>query len=228
MGTVREPLVEGTEGAPHLGPEQPRVYSDLSPKEKDRYNANIRAINILLQGLPKDIYTLINHYTDAKDIWDNHKGETIHDYYVWFAKLINYMRNIMTMSRMQLNLKFVNNMLPEWGRFVTAVKLNRGLKDSNCDQLYTYLKQHEAHANENKMMLDRFTQHIVDPLALMYNVSHQQHYSHSSSTPLSTYVSPHLTDNAHLDSGLSPMENLIENLTNTLALLTQSYKTFLP
>nr|GEZ20038.1 integrase, catalytic region, zinc finger, CCHC-type, peptidase aspartic, catalytic [Tanacetum cinerariifolium] len=24
-------------------------------------------------GLPKDIYTLINHYTDAKDIWENVK-----------------------------------------------------------------------------------------------------------------------------------------------------------
>ncbi|GJS44613.1 retrovirus-related pol polyprotein from transposon TNT 1-94 [Tanacetum coccineum] len=43
-------------------------------------------------------------------------------------------------------------MLPEWGRFVTAVKLNRGVRDSNYDQLYAYLKQHEAHANENKMM----------------------------------------------------------------------------
>ncbi|GJV38642.1 hypothetical protein Tco_1411119 [Tanacetum coccineum] len=38
-------------------------------------------------------------------------------------------------DRMQLNSKFVNNMLPEWGRFVTAVKLNRGLRDSNYDQL---------------------------------------------------------------------------------------------
>nr|GEW27163.1 hypothetical protein [Tanacetum cinerariifolium] len=46
------------------------------------------------------------------------------------------MRNIkMTMSKMQLNSKFVNNMLLEWGRFVTAVKLNRGLMDSNYDQL---------------------------------------------------------------------------------------------
>nr|GEY70924.1 retrovirus-related Pol polyprotein from transposon TNT 1-94 [Tanacetum cinerariifolium] len=35
MGTVREPLAEGTEGAPHLGLERPRVYSDLSPEEKD-------------------------------------------------------------------------------------------------------------------------------------------------------------------------------------------------
>nr|GFD26761.1 hypothetical protein [Tanacetum cinerariifolium] len=59
---------EGTEGAPYLGPERPRVYSDLSPEEKDRYNTDIRATNILLQGLSKDIYTLINHYTDAKDI----------------------------------------------------------------------------------------------------------------------------------------------------------------
>nr|GEU62725.1 hypothetical protein [Tanacetum cinerariifolium] len=185
MGTVREPHAEGAEGAPHL-------------------------------GLPKDIYTLINHYTDAKDIWDNvkmllegseltkedresqlyddfehfcqHKGETIHDYYVRFSKLINDMRNIkMIMSRMQLNSKFVNNMLPEWARFVTAVKLNRGLRDSNYDQLHAYLKQHETHANENKMMLDRFSQHTVDPLALMSNVSHQQHYSQSSSTPPSTY-----------------------------------------
>nr|GEW53348.1 hypothetical protein [Tanacetum cinerariifolium] len=50
-----------------------------------------------------------------------YKGESIHDYYVWFAKLINDMRSInMTMSRIQLNSKFVNNMLPEWGRIVTA------------------------------------------------------------------------------------------------------------
>ncbi|GKD87340.1 hypothetical protein Tco_1358494, partial [Tanacetum coccineum] len=73
MGTFREILTEGTEGAPHLGPKQPRVYSDLSPEDKERYNADIRETNILLQGLPKDIYSLINHYTDAKDIWDNVK-----------------------------------------------------------------------------------------------------------------------------------------------------------
>ncbi|GJX80711.1 hypothetical protein Tco_0328860 [Tanacetum coccineum] len=180
-----------------ISPERPRVYSDLSPEDKERYNANIQATNILLQGLPKDIYTLINHYTDAKDILDNvkmllegseltkedresqlyddfkhfhqNKGETIHDYYVRFAKLINDMWNIkMTMSRMQLNSKFVNNMLPEWGRFVTAVKLNRGLRDSNYDQLYTYLKQHEAHANENKMMVD-----IIEVRGTMHGVQVQ-------------------------------------------------------
>ncbi|GJZ06746.1 integrase, catalytic region, zinc finger, CCHC-type containing protein [Tanacetum coccineum] len=94
----------------------------------------------------------------------------------------------MTMSRMQLNSMFVNNMLPEWGRFVILVKLNRGLRDSNYDQLYAYLKQYEVHANENKMILDRFTQHTVDPLSLMSNVSQQQYYSQSSTTPPSTHL----------------------------------------
>nr|GEY26318.1 integrase, catalytic region, zinc finger, CCHC-type, peptidase aspartic, catalytic [Tanacetum cinerariifolium] len=76
------------------------------------------------------------------------------------------MRNIkMTMPKMQLNSKFVNSMLPEWGRFVTTVKLDRGLKISNHDQMYAYLKKHEAHANENKMMLERYNQHATDPLA---------------------------------------------------------------
>ncbi|GJS75156.1 hypothetical protein Tco_0725037 [Tanacetum coccineum] len=158
------------------------------------------------EGLPKDIYTLINHNTDAKDIWDNvkmllegseltneesesqlyddfehfchNKGETIHDYYVRFTKLINDMRNIkMTMPRMQLNSKFVNNMLPEWGRFVTAVKLNKGLRDSNYDQLYAYLKQHKAHANENKITTSSNTRNqatVQDGMVVVQNVQGHQ------------------------------------------------------
>nr|GEU46156.1 retrovirus-related Pol polyprotein from transposon TNT 1-94 [Tanacetum cinerariifolium] len=137
MGMFRETLAEGEEGALHLGLERPRVYFDLSPEEKDRYNAE-----------------------------------------------------------------------------------NSGNKHPTS--------RHEAHANENKMMLDRFTQHTVDPLALISNASPQPYYSQSSTTPPSTSVQPHFADNTQLVLGLSPMDNLIENLTNTLALLTQSYKTYLP
>nr|GFB26098.1 hypothetical protein [Tanacetum cinerariifolium] len=187
MGTVWEPLDEGTEGTPHHVPKRPRDIWDN--------------VKMLLEGselTKKDresqLYIDLEHFRQ-------YKRETIHDYYVQFAKLIKDMRNIkMTMSKMQLNSKFVNNMLPEWGRFVIAVKLNKGLRDSNYDLLYAYLKQHETHANENKMTLDRFSQHTVDPLALMSNVSHQQHYSQSSSTLPSTYVPPHLTDTTHYDS----------------------------
>ncbi|GJS05050.1 hypothetical protein Tco_0321558 [Tanacetum coccineum] len=166
MGKFRETLAEGAKGALHLGPEQDRVFADLTPEEKERFKADIHAMNIILQGfeLTKDkresqLYDEFKHFRQ-------NKGETIHQYYVRFTKIINDMRNIkMTMPKMQLNSKFVNNMLPEWVRFVTVVKLNRGLKQFNYDQLYAYLKQHEAHANENKMMLERYNQHAIDPLA---------------------------------------------------------------
>nr|GEV59938.1 retrovirus-related Pol polyprotein from transposon TNT 1-94 [Tanacetum cinerariifolium] len=164
MGTLRETLTEGAEG--HMG----------------QCGDALGMLGINKEDHESQLYDDFEHFQQNKE-------ETIHDYYVWFAKLINDMRNIkMTMSRMQLNSMFVNTMLHECGRYVTAVKLNRGLRDSNYDQLYAYLKQNDAHANENKMMLDRFTQHTVDPLALMSNVSNQQHYPQSSTTPPSTYV----------------------------------------
>nr|GEZ31333.1 hypothetical protein [Tanacetum cinerariifolium] len=140
------------------------------------------------------------------------------------------MRNIkMTMPKMQLNSKFVNSMLPEWGRFVTTVKLDRGLKISNHDQMYAYLKKHEAHANENKMMLERYNQHATDPLAFVSNVSPQQYPTQLPTIPLSAYVppanyQPQFADNIQPDSGLTPTDELLENLTKTVSLLAQSYK----
>ncbi|GJW62521.1 putative ribonuclease H-like domain-containing protein [Tanacetum coccineum] len=61
-------------------PERARVFTDLSAEEKERYKADIRATNILLQGIPKDIYTLINHYTDAKAYYgtmNNARGSVV-------------------------------------------------------------------------------------------------------------------------------------------------------
>ncbi|GJX09318.1 hypothetical protein Tco_0199177 [Tanacetum coccineum] len=108
-------------------------------------------------------------------------------------------------------------MLPEWGRFVTAVKLNRGLKDSNHDQLYAYLKQHKVHANENKMLMERFTQQSNDPLAFVSNVSPYQYPSSSSASPQSSFIQPtyqpYFADNTQLDIGLTPTDEMINNLT---------------
>ncbi|GKE54544.1 hypothetical protein Tco_1489700, partial [Tanacetum coccineum] len=148
MGKFRETL---TEGALHLGPERDRVFTNLTLEEKERFKADIHATNIQLQGLPKDIYTLINHYTDSKYIWDNVKM------LLEGSKLTKVERE--------------SQLYDEFKHFrQNKVKLNRDLKTSNYDQLYAYLKQHEAHANENKMMLERYNQHAIDPLALMSNL----------------------------------------------------------
>ncbi|GKB15719.1 hypothetical protein Tco_0849642 [Tanacetum coccineum] len=82
-------------------------------------------------------------------------------------------------------------------------------------------------------MLERHNQHAIDPLALVENVLPQQHPTQSSTIPQSTYVppvnhQPQFADNTHLDSSFTPTDDLIENLTKTVTLLAQSYKTHLP
>ncbi|GKB81309.1 hypothetical protein Tco_0948204 [Tanacetum coccineum] len=225
MGKFRETLAEGAEGAVHLGLERDRVFVDLTLEEKERFKVDIRS-ELTKDERKSQLYNEFEHFLQ-------NKGETIHEYYVRFTKLVDNMRNIkMTMPKMQLNSKFMNNMLLEWGRFVTAVKLNRGLKTSNYDQLYAYLKQHEAHANENKMMLERYNQHAIDHLAFVSNVSPQHYPTQSSAIPQSAYVppvthQPPFADNTQPDSGFTPIDDLIENLTKTVVLLAQSYKTHL-
>ncbi|GJY17209.1 hypothetical protein Tco_0388700 [Tanacetum coccineum] len=105
-----------------------RTYEELTDKKKIHEECVIRAANIVLQGLPPDVYNLVNHHTVAKEIWD--RGETIHKYYLRFAQLINDMNTIgMSMQNLQVNTKFVNNLQPE---------------------------QHEVYANDVKMMRERF------------------------------------------------------------------------
>nr|GEU79798.1 hypothetical protein [Tanacetum cinerariifolium] len=109
----------------------------------------------------------------------------------------------------------------------------RGLKTSTYDQLYAYLKQHEAHANENKMMLERYNQHAIDPLTFISNVSPQQYPTQSSAILQYAYVppvthQPKFANNTQFDLGLTSTDESIENLTKTVSLLIQSYKTHLP
>ncbi|GJY35270.1 hypothetical protein Tco_0420648 [Tanacetum coccineum] len=105
-------------------------------------------------------------------------GENINEYYFRFHKLVNDMRNIrMTMPNIQLNSKFVNNMSPKWDRFVTAVKLNKGLKETNHEQLYAYLKQHEKHAAQDRLIIKRITPTTNDQLAFVStNQNQNQRY----------------------------------------------------
>ncbi|GJY17101.1 RNA-directed DNA polymerase, eukaryota [Tanacetum coccineum] len=240
LGTTRNTLGTTPEGGVLLGPERPRTYEDLSDTEKKRYDADVRATNIVLQGLPKDIYKLINHNIEAKAIWDNVKmllaGENINEYYVRFHKLVNDMRNIrMTMPNIQLNSKFVNNMSPEWDRFVTAVKLNKGLKETNHEQLYAYLKQHEKHAAQDRLIIERITPTANDQLAFVSTVqphaptlhvqSHQ--YPSSSATPQSPQF-PHFPETSQPDSGHTQTDEILDNLTKQMALLAQSFRATLP
>ncbi|GJV32873.1 integrase, catalytic region, zinc finger, CCHC-type containing protein [Tanacetum coccineum] len=142
-------------------------------------------------GLPPEIYALVNNHRITKDLCDiikllmqgtaltkqesecklydefgkfaYKKGETLCDFYLRFSLLLNDM-NIynMKLEQFQVNTKFLNTLPPEWIKFVTDVKLVQDLHTTNIDQIYAYLGQHEFHANEVRLMHECNS----DPLAL--------------------------------------------------------------
>ncbi|GJY44150.1 ribonuclease H-like domain-containing protein [Tanacetum coccineum] len=150
--------------------------------EKIHEASDIKTTNIILQGLPQDIYNLERESKlyDEFDTFTSVPGETIHSYYLRFTQLINDMNSIgMTMKPIQINTKFVTHLQPKWSKFVTNVKLAKDFHVTNFDHLYGYLRQHEAHANEVRQLRQRY----LNPIALVANTS----YSSPSYTNQSQY-----------------------------------------
>nr|GEU32267.1 hypothetical protein [Tanacetum cinerariifolium] len=112
---------------------------------------------------------------DEFDKFTSEPEESIHYYYLRFAKLINDMNMIsMTMIPMHINMKFVNHLQLEWSRFVTAAKQARNLHKVTFDQLYAFLKHNEKDAKEVQEMQQRFPK----PIALLAN-TYNPHPSYS-------------------------------------------------
>ncbi|GKC26528.1 hypothetical protein Tco_1033822 [Tanacetum coccineum] len=135
-------------------------------------DCDVKATNIILQGLPLEVYALVSNHRIAKELWERiqllmqgtsltkqerecklydefdkfayKKGETLRDFYLRFSLLLNDI-NIynVKLEQFQVNIKFLNTLPPEWSKFVTDVKLVRDLHTNNIDQLHAYLRQHE-------------------------------------------------------------------------------------
>ncbi|GKB75601.1 retrovirus-related pol polyprotein from transposon TNT 1-94, partial [Tanacetum coccineum] len=193
----------------------------MTPAEAIQADCDIKAINIILQGLPTKIYALVSQHRVAKDLWEKikllmqgtsltkqerecklydefdkftyKKGESLHEYYLRFTLLLNDM-NIykMPLEQFQVNTKFLNTLPDEWSKFVTDVKLVKDLHTTNVDQLHAYLQQHERHANEVRLMHERNS----DPLALVasHQLTQPAYQSHLHTHPQSLsqhHVSPY-------------------------------------
>ncbi|GKE23076.1 retrovirus-related pol polyprotein from transposon TNT 1-94, partial [Tanacetum coccineum] len=132
----------------------------------DDYSRNIRTnngtefVNQTLKSYYEDVR--ISHQTlyNLFDKFASVQGETLYEYYWRFSQLINDIK------------------------FVTDVKLAKSLYTTNYDQLYAYLSQHKRHANEARIIRERYP----DPLAL---VSNSQTLYNPSQSP------------QHSDSGLA-------------------------
>nr|GEZ26543.1 zinc finger, CCHC-type [Tanacetum cinerariifolium] len=128
------------------------ILESVENVEAIQADCDVKATNIILQGLPPEVYALVSTHKVAKDLWERiqmlmqgtsltkqerecklydefdkfayRKGETLHDYYPRFSLLLNDMNMYnMKLKQFQVNTKFLNTLPPEWSKFVTDVKL---------------------------------------------------------------------------------------------------------
>ncbi|GJX48759.1 retrovirus-related pol polyprotein from transposon TNT 1-94 [Tanacetum coccineum] len=163
-------ILESVENGPLIWPTieengvtRPRKYSELTPADAIQADCDVKATNIILQGLPPEVYALVSNHRIAKELWERiqllmqgtsltkqerecklydefdkfayKKGETLRDFYLRFSLLLNDM-NIynVKLEQFQVNTKFLNTLPPEWSKFMTDVKLVRDLQHSYIDR----------------------------------------------------------------------------------------------
>nr|GEX35226.1 retrovirus-related Pol polyprotein from transposon TNT 1-94 [Tanacetum cinerariifolium] len=150
-------ILESVENCPLLWPTveengvtRLKKYSELSTTKAIQTDCDVKATNIILQGLPLEVYALVSTHKVAKELWERiqmlmqgtsltkqekecklydefdkfayKKGESLRDFYLRFSLLLNDM-NIynMKLEQFQVNTKFLNTLPPEWSKFVTDV-----------------------------------------------------------------------------------------------------------
>ncbi|GKA50507.1 hypothetical protein Tco_0743580 [Tanacetum coccineum] len=133
----------------------------------------MKATNIILQGLPVDIYSLMNHHRVAKDLWERVQllmqgtSLTKQDRECKLYDVFDKFTHIKGES--------LHNLPPEWSKFVTDVKLVKDFHTTNFDQLHAYLEQHKLHANESSYNNPQLQQQF--PPSQYGSIHPSQHYS---------------------------------------------------
>ncbi|GJW45684.1 retrovirus-related pol polyprotein from transposon TNT 1-94 [Tanacetum coccineum] len=133
-----------------------RKYAELVPADQIQTDSDMKAINIILQRLPTEIYALVSHHKVTKELWERIQ------LLMQGTSLTKQEREI-NIEQFHINIKFLNSLPSKWSKFIIDVKLVKDLHITNVDKLHAYLKQHEKHANEVRLMLER----SHDPLALV-------------------------------------------------------------
>nr|GEX36734.1 hypothetical protein [Tanacetum cinerariifolium] len=152
--------------------------------------------SLLIQGLPNDIYSLIDSNKTGKDLWDalvRHmlgseygeqdrkvavlyeyetfkatEGELLLDTYIRYLQVINDLKKCgYSKDNCELNFKFLNNLQPEWKQYVAMMRQNKNLMDINIDALYNILKQNQGDVNEAMGSKKKTIVVTSDPLALI-------------------------------------------------------------
>nr|GEW66857.1 integrase, catalytic region, zinc finger, CCHC-type, peptidase aspartic, catalytic [Tanacetum cinerariifolium] len=171
-----------------------QIDDELIEKELKPIEADDQVIQTILLDLPEDIYAVVDSCETAQKIWlrvqqmmkgfdigiqekkaklfnewerfTSNDGESIESYYHRFLKLMNDLkRNKHFPEKIASNLKFLNNLQPEWSRHVTIVHQTKDLHTADYTQLYDFLKYNQKENYMQQPMPN--PEDITDPTTAM-------------------------------------------------------------
>ncbi|GJW40479.1 retrovirus-related pol polyprotein from transposon TNT 1-94 [Tanacetum coccineum] len=112
----------------------------MSPENKAHFESEKEAIHLLLTGIRDEIYSTVDACKTAHDMW------------------------IAIERLQQVNVQFLQQLQPEWSRFVTIVKQQHDLDTVSYHKLFDVLKQYQKVVNE--IRAERIAKN-ANPLALI-------------------------------------------------------------
>ncbi|GKA55352.1 hypothetical protein Tco_0754301 [Tanacetum coccineum] len=191
---VTTPAVPATEDSPAVPEQTTvETVTNMTPENRAHFESEKEAIHLILTGIGDEIYSTVDACQTAQEMWEaierlqqgeslniqdvktnlfwefgqftSHDGETIESYYTRFYKMMNEMiRNNLTVATMQVNVQFLQQLQPEWSRFVTIVKQQHKLDEVSYHKLFDILKQYQKEVNE--LRAERMAKN-ANPLALL-------------------------------------------------------------
>ncbi|KAJ9561683.1 hypothetical protein OSB04_006843 [Centaurea solstitialis] len=166
-----------------------KPYHLYNQEQRERHEIDKRAMSLLIMSLPNDMYSRVDSFDNARDIWIEieqqmqggdtasefqkesamnayegfhaREGELLHDSYQRLNSLVNDLRRLkVEKSRYEVNVKFLKNLNPEWRNLAINIQLSRNLGQMGLHDLFSMMVQHEEFITGNK------PKKSIDPLAL--------------------------------------------------------------
>ncbi|GJS02007.1 retrovirus-related pol polyprotein from transposon TNT 1-94 [Tanacetum coccineum] len=192
--TVLVQAVAATEGNPAIQQHTTiETVLNMTPENKEHFQSEKEAIFLLLTGIGDEIYSTVDACNTANEMWiaierlqqgeslnvqdvktnlfwefgkfTSRDGESMESYYSRFYKLMNELtRNNLQVTTMQVNVQFLQQLQPEWSRFVTIVKQSEKIDTVSYHRLFDILKQFQLEVND--IRAERIAK-SANPLALI-------------------------------------------------------------
>nr|GFB00105.1 hypothetical protein [Tanacetum cinerariifolium] len=151
---------------------------NTSPANKAHFKAEKEAIHLILTGIRDEIYSIVDACQTAQEMWEAierlQQGESLN------------IQDVKTNLFWEfVNVQFLQQLQPEWPRFVTIIKQQHKRDEVSYHKLFDILKQYQKKVNE--IRAERLARN-ANPLALVATSQANQDPYYQTSKSQKSYV----------------------------------------